>query len=462
MSTTTNESAPTGDELTTALDELAGRVAGPVHRPGDAGYAAAAPWNRAVEIAPAAVVGVRGPDDVVAAVRWAAAHGLRVTVQCSGHAALPWTGDTLLLDTSALNAVVVDSGARTATFGPGCLWNDVIAAASPHGLAPVSGSAPVVGAVGFLTGGGIGPLSRTLGLGSDHVRSFDVVTGDAQLRHVSADENPDLFWALRGGKATAGLVVSATVELVELTEVYGGGVYFAGDDAAMVLAAWRDWTGGLPDEATTSVALLQLPPLPAVPPPLAGRLTVAVRYGWVGDANDGATHARQLLDRLPAPVLGEFGPLPADQLGAIHADPADPLPSTVEGFLLREVDADALDAFVGAVGPELTIVELRHLGGRIARTDRPSAYDGREAQWNFAVIAALAGDPEPVHAAVARALAAMEPWSYGLAMPNFLVTDDPADLARMYRPETRERLAAIGDEYDPDHVLDVGQVVRRR
>src|SRR5690606_18447476 len=135
-----------------------------------------------------------------------------------------------LVQTSAMKHCDVDRRARTARVGAGARWQDVIDAAAPHGLAPVAGSAPGVGVVGYLTGGGIGPLVRSVGLSSDHVRSFDVVTGEGRLFRATPHENADLFWGLRGGKATLGIVVGAEIDLLPIPEFYGGAVYFDGPD----------------------------------------------------------------------------------------------------------------------------------------------------------------------------------------------------------------------------------------
>src|SRR5262249_29377090 len=136
---------------------------------------------------------------------------------------------------------------------------------------------------GFLTGGGIGPLVRSVGLASDHVRAFEVVTGSGEVVRATAEQHADLFWGLRGGKATLGIVTAVEIDLLPISEFYGGAVYFDGVDAGVVLHVWRDWCDTLPESANTSIALLQLPAMPGVPEPLAGRYTVAVRFAALGD-----------------------------------------------------------------------------------------------------------------------------------------------------------------------------------
>ena len=183
--------------LDAAVESLRAEVTGSVSLPGETGYELAIPWNAAVPVAPGAVVAVESAQDIAATVRFAAKLGLRVGVQRTGHGAVPLGSDVLLVHTGRLTECVVDPENRTARIGAGLIWQDVIDAAAPHGLAPLAGSSPAVGVAGFLTGAGIGPMVRTYGLSSDHVRSFDIVTGSGELIHVTPDEHAELFWGLR-------------------------------------------------------------------------------------------------------------------------------------------------------------------------------------------------------------------------------------------------------------------------
>ena len=449
-----------------ALAFLARQLNGELALPGDPGYALARPWNVAVAQAPRAVVLAADAHDVAQTVRFANDHNLRVAVQRTGHGAVAIDGDDgLLVHTGRLDAVAVDAAARVARVGAGAIWQQVLDAAAPHGLAPLMGSAPGVGVAGFLSGGGIGPLTRSHGLSSDRVRALDVVTGDGRLLHVTPEEHADLFWGLRGGKGTLGIVCSVELELLPIATVHGGALCFAADDAAAVLRFWATWSAGLPEHANTSAAIMQLPPLPGVPEPLTGKLTLAVRFTSTADA----VECERLLAPLRAvatPVLGDVGPLPYTMIGAVHADPVDPLPGHEQSALLSSLTPEAVDALLAAAGPgsgsPQTIVELRLLGGALARPgEHASAFCHRDAAYALLVIGVLA--PEiaalvPPHAQ--GVLAAMEPWSTGGRMPNFSATDDPAVLARCYDEDTRVWLGALAERHDPAGVLRVGQVVR--
>ncbi|CAN3127894.1 FAD-binding oxidoreductase [Mycobacterium sp. smrl_JER01] len=456
---------PTDLTRTEALHALRDQVTTHVALPGEPGYERCTPWNVAAPVTPAAVVLATSAQDVAGTVRFAAAEGFTVTVQATGHGAVGVGADTILIQTSAMKHCDVDVLARTARVGAGARWQDVLDAATPHGLAPLCGSAPGVGVVGFLTGGGIGPLVRTYGLSSDHVRSFDVVTGQGLLVRAAPDENADLFWGLRGGKATLGIVTSAEIDLLALAEFYGGAVYFDGADTAAVLRAWGAWCADLPETINTSIAIQQLPPLPGLPGPLAGRMTVAVRYAAVGDH----TQAEQALARLRAvatPVLDTVGVLPYAAIGAVHADPVDPMPITEDQALLRELPAEAVEALLAVAGPDSgspqVIVELRHLGGALAReAAHRSAFCHRDAAFSLATIGVRAPEIADMVIGHARAVTeAVAPWSTGGQMPNFAPSYDPRRPSRVYNDDTLHWLAGLADRYDPARTLATGQVIR--
>jgi FAD/FMN-containing dehydrogenase len=446
---------------------LRGHLTGTLALPGEPGYELATPWNLAVPSTPLAVVAAADAHDVAATVRFAAEHGLRVAVQRTGHGAVALDGDddVILVHTARFDTLDIDLAARRARLGAGLVWQQVLDACAPFGLAPLVGSAPGVGVAGFLTGGGVGPFTRTFGVSSDSVTAFEVVTGDGQIRRVTPDENPDLFWGLRGGKGTLGIVCEVEIELLDLAEIEGGALYFDGADAATVLHGWRAWAADLPEHANTSVALLQLPPLPGVPPMLAGKLTVAVRFTSTADA---ATCAALLapLRALATPLADMIGTMPYAAIGHVHADPVDPLPGHEDAALLRELPVEAIDALLAAAGPgsgsPQTVIELRLLGGAYAREGaHPSAFVQRDAAYSLLVIGALV--PEiaaliPGHAA--SVVAALEPWATGGLLPNFAPAAGPARAARSYDENTRTWLAALADRYDPAGVLTVGQVVR--
>lgn len=413
-------------------------------------------FNLSVRHRPALVVAAENVQDVVEAVKYAIAHGLPVAVQATGHGAVQPADGAVLVTTSRLREVSVDPSARTATIGAGCTWAEVVRAAAPYGLAPLCGSASGVGAVGFTLGGGIGPVARTFGFAADHVRRLTVVTPDGQVRAADPGSEPDLFWALRGGKGGFGVVTSMTVDLFPLTEVYGGGLYYAAEDARAVLHAYRTWADRLPESVTTSVAMLRLPPLPDLPPQLSGRFTVHLRVACLLDP--GAAEALLAPMRAVAePVLDTVGRLPYPRLDEIHRDPVEPMPVVERGTLLRALTAESVEALLAAAGPAvelpLPVVELRQLGGALARAPKePNAVGGREAAFSLLAVGLPGADPQAVVASVA-------PWSTGGTMINFHgAVLEPAVLGRAWPEDVRRRLAELRGKYDPSNLFRIGQV----
>lgn len=446
------------------------QVTGRVLAPGQDGFEEeAAGFNLAVRHRPAVIVAAEGPADVAAAVRLAAAHGLPVAVQATGHGAVQAADGALLISTRAMREVVVDPAARTATIDAGCTWGEVLAAAAPYGLAPLCGSATAVGVVGFTLGGGIGPVARTFGFAADHVRRITVVTGDGVVRVADPGSEPDLFWALRGGKAGFGVVTSITVDLLPLTHLYGGGLFYAAEDAGRVLHAYRTWSATLPEATTTSVALLRLPPLPELPPQLSGRFVVHLRVAHVGEGQE----AEALLAPMRAvaePVLDAVGPLPYTAIDSIHQDPTGPMPVAERGALLRELTGETVDALLAAAGPAaqvpLAVVELRQLGGALAREPKePNAVGGREAAFSLLAI----GAPVPelmetaVPAAVRSVVEAVAPWATGGALINFQGGAlAPEQISRAWPERTLRRLSELRNVYDPANLFRFGHVVPRQ
>lgn len=316
----------------------------------------------------------------------------------------------------------MDPVARAARVGAGVKWQTVLDAAAPHGLAPLCGSAPGVGVVGYLSGGGIGPLVRSFGLSADHVRAFEMVTGAGQVLRVTPDEHADLFWGLRGGKSMLGIVTAVEIDLLPIAEFYGGAIYFDGAQVADVLRGWQRWSPDLPESVNTSVCIQQLPLLPGIPEPLAGRMTVAVRYTAVGDLAE----AQRLLEPIRAVA-----------------------PSLI----------DAVGVILAACGPgsksPQTIVELRLLGGELAREPRhPSAFCHRNAAYSLSVIGVLAPQAgEVVVGHAAHLVNAMAPWSTGGQMPNFAASADPGRPSRCYNEGALHWLRALATRYDPAAVM---------
>ncbi len=441
------------------LDQLAGEVTGAVYAGGDPAAAAeAAGFNLAVTHAPAIVVAATSASDVAAAVRYANEHGLQVTVQATGHgASLPAT-NTVFVSTKSMQGLAVDPVVRRARVEAGVRWRQVIDAAAPHGLAPLNGSSSNVGVVGYTLGGGMGHLARQHGFAADHVRSIELVTAEGEIRTVTAASDSELFWAIRGGQASFGIVTALEFDLFPVSEFFGGSLFFVGSAIEEVLHAFSAWAPTLPEEVTTSVALLRLPPVDDVPPPLRGVVSLALRFGFTGPAERGEA----LLDpmrKVATPVLGEVGPMPYAAVDAIHMDPPEPMPALFRGGLLHSMPADLIDTLLAVAGPEidlpLAVVELRLMGGTLARPAAvANAVAGRDGAFALSVIAPapppLAEVAPVVTAAVIDALA---PWSTGGTLVNFAGYGGDESLRSAWTPEVLERLRQVKATVDPRNVF---------
>ena len=237
---------------------------------------------------PALIVEVLTIQDVVESVRFARTHGLHVAVQATGHGMARPANDALLIVTHRLNGVVVDPVRQTAHIEAGVEWGKVLELTQAHGLAPLLGSSPNVGAVGYTLGGGVGWLARKYGLAVDSVQSFEVVTAQGEVLRASASEHPDLFWALRGGGGGNYAIVTAMdVRLYPVAMVYGGNLLYPASEARGVFQRYREWIKHLPDEMTTSVLIMNYPPFPQVPEPVRGKSFAIVRGCYAGDLEAG-------------------------------------------------------------------------------------------------------------------------------------------------------------------------------
>jgi FAD/FMN-containing dehydrogenase len=440
--------------LDTTTTELDATVAGPVLEPGDPGYAdEVASFNLTFRATPAVVVGATSSADVAAAVRYAARTGRRVAVQSTGHGLQSDLAGTVLVSTRRMDLVVVDPESATARVQAGARWRQVIDAAAPYGLAPLSGSSSQVGVVGYTLGGGLGPLCRRYGFAADLVVRFTLVTADGRIRDVTAESDPDLFWAVRGGKSTFGIVTELEFGLVPVARFYGGCIFFPGEASAAVLHAWRDWAPTLSDDTTTSVAMLRLPPDPSLPEPLRGRMVTTLRFVHLGPAEEGAALIAPMR-ALATPLMDLVGDMPYVAVDAVHMDPTTPMPARERGVTLTALPAEAVDALLATAGPDvpapLAVVEIRLLGGAIGRGPAvPNAASGRDGAFSVFTIGAPFGPPvEATTAGMAAVIEAVRPWTCG-GLLNFVGTATAEQVGRLWDPSDRARLLQIRDRVDP-------------
>ncbi|GAA3820448.1 FAD-binding oxidoreductase [Streptomyces coacervatus] len=443
-------------------------VHGPVLRPGDDAYVAEVTgFNLSAFHNPDVVVAATGADDIVTAMRWAAATDTPVAVQATGHGAnFPIDGG-LLISTTRMTDVTIDPAERTATVAAGARWRHVLEAAAPYGLAALNGSSSDAGVVGYTLGGGLPILGRAYGYAADRVHSFQVVTPDATLRTATADTEPDLFWALRGGKGNVGVVTELTFDLLPLTTILGGGIYFPGEHAETVLRTWADWTTTLPIQMCSAYTILRLPPIPQIPEPLRGGFWARVALAWTGDAKEGESLLAPI--RAAAPItIDTVEEMPYAAMDRIYLDPEDPLPAREACTLLRSFPPDAQTAFLAQAGPAvpdlpLLLVELRHMGGELSRpAPVEDAICARDASYLLETVGVLP-DPDTaaaVESATTTLHTAMAPYGTGHTMVNLHGTPgDEHDRARAWTEEVYARLSETKSHYDPSNLLRFGHTV---
>jgi hypothetical protein len=428
--------------------------------PGDPGWdQARQAWNLAVDQRPAAVAVPGSPTDVAAAIRYARDHGLRVAAQGTGHNAAPLgsLADTVLIKTSAMRRVTIDPAARIARAEAGAVWQEVVEAAAKDGLAALAGSAPDVGVVGYTLGGGMSWLSRAYGLSANNVEAIELVTADGRRVRAEASTEPDLFWALRGGGGSFGVVTAIELRLFDVAEVYAGLLWWPVEAAARVLHAWQELTsGGLPEELTTTARLLSFPPVPEVPERIRGRSFTVVDVIHLG----APAGADRLLAPLRAlrPATDTIQTIPMPALGYLHMDPDRPVPAVGEGLLLASLPPLAIDEIITAADPgpasPLQTVELRHLGGEMGRA-RPGNGALAAVDADYAILAGgMAATPEmasAVRAGTAAVLSAVSPWAARQRYLNF--TESSRETASFWSPSAYGRLRRIKAAVDPANVI---------
>ena len=360
---------PPGIDPTQLRDTMEGRVSAPGDPDWDEARQA---WNLAVDQRPAAVAIPESVADVVAIVAFARDRGLLVTAQGTGHnaGAYDTLANTILVKTHELRGVEIDVDERIARCAAGTLWIEVTQPASEHGLAPLAGSSPDVGVVGYVLGGGLSWLARKHGLAANNVRAIELVTAAGDVVRATKDDHADLFWALRGGGGNYGIVTAVEIDLYEYPTVYAGMMMWPWERSAEILKAWVEWTKTAPEEVTTAARMLQIPPLPDLPEFLAGKAFVAIDGAYLGDEAAGAEVFAAL--RALGPDMDSFGPMAPGGLSYVHMDPEGPTPGIGGHTMLNDLDDEAIDALVAIAGPgsgsPLVGAELRHLGGALARS----------------------------------------------------------------------------------------------
>ena len=398
---------------------------GAIHQPGDAQYDE---QRRALvptfDSRPLVVAEAFARSDVQAAVRTAREYGVPIAVQATGHGTRVPADGGILLKTSAMTSLLIDPERRIAKVGPGVRWGAVLDAAKDFGLVALAGSSRDVGVTGYTLGGGVGWLARKFGYAADSVIRAEVVTADGRVVTATADEHPDLFWAIRGGTGNFGIVTSLEFRLYPVSEVYSGIVYFAAD--AATLKAYRDWTTTIPNDLSTAITLTTR----------NGRRVIGLKVLYAGEAAL-AEHLLKPLYAVAGPILdGELRTTPFAET-AMGGTPARYLD------LVDELPDDLLDALAALDGPT---VEIRHWAGAMAN---PGPGAGPVGAPRGAVLADhRPGGPR------ARRGAALDR-SHIRELPG-----RPGRASSAYSKNDHTRLRAIKRRYDPENLFRLNHNIK--
>jgi FAD/FMN-containing dehydrogenase len=426
---------------------------------------ARAVWNGAVDRRPRLIARCGGTVDVAAAIRFARDHALEIAVRGGGHnvAGTAVCDDGVVIDLSAMRAVLVDPVERTALVQGGALWGEVDHATQAHGLATTGGIVSHTGVGGVTLGGGIGALMRKHGLTVDNLVEAEVVTADGATIRASADNRPDLFWALRGGGGNFGIVSWFRFALHPIgPSVVAGPVFWNAEDTTDVLRFYRDFIRDAPDELGTIVRVGTIPPFPVVPEELHFRPAVAVVSCFAGPVDAGELAVRALR-QFGNPLVDLVGPtLYEDHQGSIDATVPHGWHYYWKGTNLTVLSDDVVDVVADhayrATSPR-SYAAIFHMGGAVGRVpEDATAYAGRGVGHNMSIDAVWlpeqSGELADAETAWSRTFfRALQSHSAGVYV-NFLDSDDDASRVReAYGDRTYQRLADVKAEYDPDNVF---------
>jgi hypothetical protein len=459
MEAMTSESPRVLGEAT--LAELRTRMLGSVISPADSGYEKARQvWNGAIDMHPALVLCCSGVADIISGVQFACSEGLPVAIRGGAHSVAGFStcDGGVVLDLSEMAAVRVDPRNRRALAQGGTTWRQFDHETQAHGLATTGGLVSSTGIGGFTLGGGIGHLVRKHGLACDNLVSAELVTAEGELARASEDQNADLLWALRGGGGNFGVVTELEFALHPVgPAVLGGAVFYPGQQAAQVLASWRDAVAGAPDELTTLIDLTTAPPAPFLPEDLHGKKVVIVSVCWAGPLEEGEEVVRPLR-ALATPLVDLLGPIPYVALQQL----IDPLyaPGAANYFtsaFLDELPDPAVetlaDAHQRSAGlPAACELHVHQLGGAMARTaPGATAFSQRQSPY---LINCIARTPTAEGFEASRDWArgtrdSMARFGPGQMYVNFTGEGGEDKVRASYPAQTYARLAAVKAHYDP-------------
>jgi hypothetical protein len=449
-----------------ARSELGASFAGQLIGPADGEYdEARALFNAMIDKRPAVIARCATAQDVATVVGFARAHDLPLAIRGGAHngGGLGSVNDGVVADLSPLRDVSVDPDTRTVRVGGGCIWNEVDAATHEHGLAVPCGIISSTGVGGLTLGGGIGHLTRRFGLTIDNLLGAEVVLADGQQVVANADENPDLFWAIRGGGGNFGVVTTFVFRAHPVSTVVGGPTFWAIEEAEDVLKAYREFLPAAPRELTGFFAFHFVPPAPPFPEELHLRKVCGIVWCYGGSEEEAAKAMAPMLE-VGTPVLHGVQSMPFPALNSAFDGLYGPGDQWYwRADFLNEIPDEAVERNIEWGNAMPTIQSGTHMypidgaAHDVGATDTPWAY--RDAQWAQVIIGV---DPDPAKAGTLRDWTvgyweAIHPHSAGGAYVNFMMDDEGQARVKATYGGNYDRLARVKATYDPDNLFRVNQ-----
>src|SRR5215207_6181243 len=459
--------APTRS-ITVSADQMAmlrSRLRGRLITAEDAGYdEARRVLYLTVDRRPLAIARAADARDVATAVNFARDNSLPLAVRSGGHslAYLSVIDDAIVVDLSEMAHVSIDPVARTARVQPAATSGDLAGPANDFGLALSTGDTHSVGMGGSTTGGGIGFMVRKYGLALDNLLEAQVVTAAGDIVTASAEEHPDLFWAIRGGGGNAGIVTELVFRLAPVGQILGGELMLP--TSRDVLRGYLDYAASAPDDLTTIANLMYAPLAPHVAEEHVGKLVLSILVSWTGDIPAGE-RALAPLRALETPVADAVAPIPYPQIYRFTEHQAAPHAASIRMMFADELSDEALDAALSAMkqaSSPFSLVQFRGLGGAMARVPKDAtAFAHRERHFFVAIIGLWldAGEDPAVHEAWTAALWPTFHREGNGVYVNFLEVEGADRVREAYPPATYARLAAIKRRYDPGNLFRFNQNV---
>jgi FAD/FMN-containing dehydrogenase len=462
------EHAPAIDD--SALGSLQAEFRGELIRPGDDGYEAARQvWNGSVDRRPALVARCSGTADVVAALRFAGAHGLEVAVRGGGHsvAGHGTVEGGLVIDLSPMRGVRVDPGSRRAWVQGGAVLGQLDHETALHGLVTTAGTVSHTGVGGLTLGGGYGLLARNRGLACDNLVSAEVVTAAGEVVTASDETNTDLFWGLRGGGGNFGIVTGFEFRLHPAhPEVGTGDLLYDVDDGPAAMRAFRDFAAEMPETMTITAGSLSVRPEWGIQERAVGTPMVVISWAYLGPQDEGRRIAEPLYAGPKPAVATEQGMTYRGIQSAADAGQRHGIRRYYKGSFVTTLTDAAIDAFVTRGGePGQALLwggELISLGGAIGRiAEDATAYSGRDAAFDFLSLANWEDPAEDEERLVGARhyWDTMAPHLSERAYVNSLEADAADRVRAAYGPDKYERLVALKRAYDPGNVFHLNQNV---